>query len=416
MPRPATGQILRRKHKGGVTFALRFQAYGRTQYVTLGKAEEGWSRPKAAAELRHILADVERGIWTPADRRPAVHREVPTLHRFATDWLRDKAPELRPKTVENYTWALSYHLLPNLGHLRLNEIGIEDIDRYKTAKLREGKIAPNQINTTLSRLSQILEDAVEYGHIDRNPAAGKRRRVKASKPRRSWVEPEQLPSLIEAANDRMRPLIATLAGAGLRVGEACSLDWRAVNLATGTLTVDEAKTEAGAGRVVDLSVGLRDELATLKASRRRVAPDDPVFTARGTSSRQTPSNVGRRLKTAIRRANERLDKLGIEPISERVTPHSLRRSYISLRAVLRDSPVTIAEAVGHTDPTFTLRVYAKATRRRERLTGTYAEQFDKACEWSAIYARKSTSDPVRAADERYSDPTEAAETALGSLN
>jgi integrase len=96
------------------------------------------------------------------------------------------------------------------------------------------------------------------------------------------------------------------------------------------------------------------------------------------------------------RANKRLAKLGIEPISEKVTPHSLRRTFISLRAVIGDSPVSIAEQVGHTDPTFTLRVYAKATKRRERLTGNYREQFNRACEWALVSAPNGTSEPREA--------------------
>ena len=77
------------------------------------------------------------------------------------------------------------------------------------------------------RLSQILELAVEYELIEGNPAAGKRRRLKATKPRRPWVEPEQLPALLDGAEGRLagrgRPLLATLAVAGLRIDEALSL-------------------------------------------------------------------------------------------------------------------------------------------------------------------------------------------------
>jgi integrase len=54
--------------------------------------------------------------------------------------------------------------------------------------------------------------------------------------------PEQLPSLIDAADSYLRPVLATLAGAGLRPGEAVVLDWRDVSLPTGTLTVGRAKT------------------------------------------------------------------------------------------------------------------------------------------------------------------------------
>ena len=62
------------------------------------------------------------------------------------------------------------------------------------------------------------------------------------------------------------------------------------------------------------------------------------------------TNIDHRIKAAIKAANRRLDELGIEPISDRVTPHSLRRTYASLRAAVGDDPVYIAEQLGHTDP------------------------------------------------------------------
>jgi len=66
--------------------------------------------------------------------------------------------------------------------------------------------------------------------------------------------------------------------------------------------------------------------------------------------------VARRPKTSIRAANRRLvEALGIEAVSERVTPHSLRRTYASLRAVLGDDPIYIAEQLGHTDIRVTTR-------------------------------------------------------------
>jgi integrase len=59
----------------------------------------------------------------------------------------------------------------------------------------------------------------------------------------------------------------------------------------------------------------------------------------GERSRQTEDNVRRRLKPAIKRANATLAEKGIEELSERISPHSLRRTYASLRAALRDDPV-----------------------------------------------------------------------------
>ena len=155
-----------------------------------------------------------------------------------------------------------------------------------------------------------------------------------------------------------------MAGAGLRIGEACALDWRDVKLATGTLIVRESKTAAGEGREVDLPVGLREDLTEWRAQSPRTRRADPVFLAsrprNGTHSRQTPRNAQGRLKAAITRANVELAGVDIEPIGEGVSPHSLRRTYASLRAALRDDPVYIAEQLGHRDARFTFRVYQRA--------------------------------------------------------
>ena len=147
---------------------------------------------------------------------------------------------------------------------------MREIDSYKAAKVREGRLGPSQINKTLKLIAQVLDVAIEYELVDgANPARGRRRRVKAPKPQRTWVEPEQLVTLIESADRYHRPIIATLAGAGLRVGEAVALNWRDVNLAAGTLMIGTAKTEAGTGREVDLPSGLIEALSEWRRTRRR---------------------------------------------------------------------------------------------------------------------------------------------------
>ncbi len=263
---------------------------------------------------------------------------------------------------------------------------MEEVDAYRAAKMREGKLSANSLNKTLTRFAQILETAVEYGHIERNPAKGKRRRAKATEPRRTWVEPEQLPYLLDAADPYMRPLIATLAGAGLRIGEAVGLDWRDVSLSTGTLTVRESKTAAGEGREVDLPIGLQEELATWRARSSRTRPSDPVFVSRprnGRQARQTTRNAQARLGRAVKAANVKLAEAGIDPITK-VTPHSLRRTYASLRAALRDDPIYIAEQGGWKDARFVFRVYQRAAKRREKLTGKHLAAFDRALEWAQL--------------------------------
>ena len=291
MARKATGQVIAPGPRQR-SWGLRFTAYGKRQFVTLGKPEDGWSRERAEAELGHVLADVERGLWQPYKPEPvAAPQEVPTFHEFASEWLTARRAELKPRTVEDYEWALSCHLLPYFARHRLDAITVEDVDRYRAAKVREGRLRPNAVNKTLTRLAQVLEAAVEYGYLERNPARGRRRRLKATTPKRTWIESEQVAPLLDAAgaidaertrsNDPggRRAMLATLTLAGLRIGELLALRWRDVDLATGKPRVGEAKTDAGR-RTVDLSPALRDELATHRARTPHAEPDALVFCTR----------------------------------------------------------------------------------------------------------------------------------------
>jgi integrase len=100
--------------------------------------------------------------------------------------------------------------------------------------------------------------------------------------------------------------------------------------------------------------------------------------------RQPATGVAQKLKRAVRDANLRLEELGIEPMSERVMPHSLRLTYASLRAAFGDDPVYIADQLGHTDPRFTLTVYTKTAKRRSKLSGAYLAEYEKALVWAAL--------------------------------
>jgi len=394
----------------GRSWAIRFRAYGKRRYVALGTAEDGWNRKRAEAELRHVLADVERGLWRPYEpaKAPLV-AEASTFHEFASEWLEGREPELRPKTVKSYRWLLSGHLLPHFAQLHLDQIGPEDVDRYKAAKLREGALGPNQINKSIGLLAMILDAAGDYGHVDpaRNVARGRRRRVKRTVPSRPTIEPEQLPSLLEAAR-KLRPMVAIMAGAGLRNGEACALDWPDFDPASGTLRVAASKTAAGV-RQVDLPDALRRELTALKLRARR-SSEGPMFSNHNWR-RQSVGNVERRFKTAIRRANARLAEFGLQPIDEAATPNSLRRLYASLRFALGDDPVYVAAQLGHTEPGFSMKVYATAVRRRERLIGVALREFDAALDWAAL----GSGGPVSVDSEPDAGDGRTPETAQQSL-
>jgi len=383
MARPATGSIVERTSAQGTTFAARFRAYGDRQYVTLGHSTDGYTVRRAETELENILADVRRGIWKPDLPAPQAPPVDPTFHEFASAWFEDRRHEVAPRTVEDYQWALTHHLLPFFAKHRLTQITIAEVDRYRAAKVREREqqlvrrsLSNTSINATLNQLAQILELAVEYGQIPFNPARGRRRRLKAEPPKRSWLEPEQVKPLLDAAvrvhrggstapDTRLQALLSTAICTGLRASELLALRWADIDLATGRLRVNEAKTDAGAGRDIDLWPELRDDLAAFKSVTRHNRPENYVF---GTSAGRpdTRSNIAKRLKRTVGRANQALASQDLPPIPGDLSPHSLRRTFASLLYLRGETPVYVMEQMGHTDPQLALRIYAKAVGQQRR--------------------------------------------------
>jgi integrase len=402
MAKNATGQLLERKWRSGRTFAVRVHAYGRRHYLTLGSAQEGWTRRRAEAELQNILADIRRGVWTPP--RPARSRTTKpvaepdaktiTFHDFASRWLAGRRNEISPRTHEMYKLALTHHLLPYFAHHGLDEITIETVDAYRRHKVAQSQrrraaleaaadlpykerpprpLSASTINKTIDVLQMALSQAVEYGHIPSNPAAGKRRRLKPPARRPVHIDSvEQIRALLDAAHELdsepvrripdRRAMLTTLVLAGPRAHELCQLRWRDVDLANGRIHIGRSKTQAGL-REIPLLPLLRDELAGHKAKATNASPDYFVFPTDAGTMRDKDNLRNRVLAPVIGRADKLLAKRDQPPLPTGLTPHKLRHTYASVLVALGEDPASVMAALGHTDPKFTLRVYTHLMRR-----------------------------------------------------
>lgn len=405
------GQVLERIWKGGRGFALRFHAYGERRYLTLGLERDGWTRKRAEEELHNILADVRRGLWIPPDRRPprTSSREQapdssPLFGPFARDHVAARKVEVRPRTYEYLNWALS-HLLPYFADWPLREIDVEAVDSYRRHKLDQAELrrraierrkpltddtgqplrplSPGSINKTIDVLQAILAVAVEYGHLDKNPAAGRRRRLKPPPRRPVYLDStEQIEALLDGAakldrnpywrTDDRRAIIATLIFAGPRADELCHLLWRDIDLANGRIHIGRSKTQAGLREIPLLPI-LRDELAAHRARSYRSGASDPVFPT-GTGGTRDKDNLRNRiLAAALSAASQLLEQRGHPPLPTGITPHKLRHTFASILVACGEDPASVMAHLGHTDPKFTLRVYIHIMRRdlseRERLKG-----------------------------------------------
>jgi integrase len=278
------------------------------------------------------------------------------------------------KTREDLEWRLNRHLLPAFASKRIDEITIEDVDRYRVGKVRDARLAPSSINKTLATLATILELAVDYELIDRNPAHGRRRRLRATPPRRTWLDrsdhivalldgARQLDQESRARRGQQRALLATLIFAGLRIGEALALSWSEVDMARGTIAVRNSKTDAGM-RSVNILPVLSKELTSYR--KQLTGSDGGLVFATSTGTQHSALNIRRRvLARAIERANAERALAGREPIVVGLTPHSLRRTFASLLFAIGETPPYVMAQMGHTSANLTLSVYARQMLRRD---------------------------------------------------
>ena len=432
MARPATGEVLgpdgRRR-----SFSLRFRAFGKRQVIKLGRPEDGWTIAMAERELAVVLRDVDLGTWRPKQPDPAPERQVdPTFLEFSSDWFETKKLEIEPNTVSSYRNDLENHLLPFFKDHHLSQITVEEVDRYRQAKVRhaaevaaaikDGKprtiviedrrgrryqrvekpLSARSINMHIDLLAQILTLAVDHKHIDGNPAVGKRRRLKVSRPRPVHLDSaEHIAILLEAAaeldaRDQVitvqdprgrrytqrrhnqtsgrRAAIAILLLGGPRASAGGALLERDLDLANGRFDVGRDKTDAGM-REIDMLPLLREILIEHRQQKISeglpTGPDDPVLMTSTGKARDRHNLRKDIVASVVRRAEELSAERGAQPLPLGITPHKLRHTFASILVAIGKDPTYVMNQLGHTDPAFTLRVYSHMMRRspeeRERL-------------------------------------------------
>jgi DNA-binding transcriptional ArsR family regulator len=163
---------------------------------------------------------------------------MPTFHEYASAWLQAKTDggigdrPIDAHTTADCHWRLAKHLLPFFARYPLDEIDSALCQQFKAAKLREAAairdalkagavlrdqrrrrvrpLGPASIRKLIDCLASILDEAVEDGHIDRNPARGRRMRLRVPKPARSFLEMDELVALTHTAAEQDTELIGPL--------------------------------------------------------------------------------------------------------------------------------------------------------------------------------------------------------------
>ena len=464
---------------GSRAFRLRFRVDGLRERETLHERRNcrcgcggGWNEQTARAELDMLIAMAavdpdayaarrrrRRLAWRARSSRacrPSMSTRPGGCGRRSTASLGDRP--IDTNTEADYRWRLSVHLLPFFGGYRLDEIDRKLCERFKATKLREAEelraaiaagadlrdargrtarpLGPASIRKLLEMLAAILDEAIEDGHIDRNPArsrrhagpgaqaaadlprdgrarradrrggrAGRRRRPGDPRPASGGTAANGRRAVAARACGRTRsppssgsprrrstitwagsaregraptsagaPSSRRSAARGVRVSELCDLRIREVRLHDpegARFRIPDAKTEAGI-REVQMSPDLADVFVAhfdrLRRAGQPTGADAYVFpNIRG--GRISRQRVGAIVGEAARSRPSTMAERGLPPLP-RTTPHTLRRTYISIALLANNFDVMwVMSQVGHADSKMTMDVYAQLEQRVKREHG-----------------------------------------------
>jgi integrase len=286
-----------------------------------------------------------------------------TLGEIADRWLEGKKLGRRESTYDAYENHIENWIKPTFGSVTMADLSVELIEK----KMRDWNktISAKHCGKILTTLTAIGKLAVKYRYVRVNVAmlAEAPRRVHDIDEREgNSVSPDEVLSapdvkkLIYACKPGLgRALIMTACLTGMRHGELIALQWSAVDLKAGKISVRRSttdskkfnapKTKAGR-RLIDMPAELVSELKRWKL-QAPVSADDLVFCQDDGTALHRKTNAATLLWPAIDEAKVK-----------KITMHGLRHSFASILLANGVKAPEVSYILGHDKVITTMSIYA----------------------------------------------------------
>ena len=295
-----------------------------------------------------------------------------SLAAYLQWWLvNDVAVNRAAKTYEEYEGSVRLQAIPYIGHIKLSKLDGDDLVAWQ-ATLKRKKFSDNQRLRSIRVLRNALNKAVKGRKIPFNPCAA----LDIPTVERAEVVPleaEKCHELFaECERHRLGDAVTLAIMTGLRLREIFALDWSAVNLSEGVLSVRQTLEEVSRKTAKALGIGtLNEKPPKTKKSRRVVTlepiavkalrnrlkkakdegfdPSDvPIVFPDSIAGRLRASNFSEQCWNPIRR------KLGIQHVKF----HDLRHTQASLMLYAGVDMKIIQQRLGHANFATTADMYA----------------------------------------------------------
>lgn len=263
----------------------------------------------------------------------------------------------KARTCNIYAQAVE-RIIPRLGEIELSELTLSLLQQFVTDLLAPsiGKpLSASTVNVTISVLQNSLKTAHLLGHVA-TYEANKIRRPKSAEKRVecfSVLEQKQIEAHIKNGKKLKFYGIIICLYTGLRLGELLALEWNNVDMDACTLTVEKTCYYLNGERIED---------APKTANSLRAIPFPkqllPLFKEMY-KARQTKYVIEVNGKPLVPRSYQRSFELLLYKLK---IPHrgfhSLRHTFATRALECGMDVKTLAELLGHTNPTVTLKRYA----------------------------------------------------------
>lgn len=353
-------------YKRGQTWWLCYSVAGELRRESLGTHD----KRQAEAERQRRLAPIAAGDKTArleavkvaltvahaeeANAVAAVHDKLTLAGTWAAYIASQERPQSGPETLRDYGFHWS-RFARWLAAERPGHVYLEDVTRFDamafSADLKAEGLSPRRFNMivqTLRRVFHLLAPA-----LAENPFSTIKPQAKRSAGRRDFAEGE-LHEIMGSAEGELRLLLAVGLYTGLRLGDACTLEWQEINLPMNQLAVVPNKT-ARTGRVV---------IVPLFPSLRALLEETPPKARRDYVMPEFAANYLRDRSAVSKTLQAHFHACGIDTHAEGhgklarclVGYHSFRHTFVSIAARAGVPMAVVMEIVGHGNPQVT-RVY-----------------------------------------------------------
>lgn len=236
----------------------------------------------------------------------------------------------------------------------IEEITEYDVERFRALR-RSTPVKNGQprsaatCNRELACLKGMLNKAVAWGFLEKNPAANVKL-LPEPRGRTRYLSVEGAGKLLNVCPSHLRPIVLCALETGMRRGEILNLRWEDVDLKNGPMYIGETKT--GASRHVPMSERLR---RTLQKLPRRLGTDYVFVGRKGLGEDGAP----------FRDVNSSFERACSKAVIEHFRFHDLRHTAAS-HMVMAGVPLrTVGEILGHKTSSMTER-YAHLSPEHKR--------------------------------------------------